>query len=290
MSSSSSSAADTPSAGESSEETLSNVAAEELRPGDTVEFGASWMSSKRRAVVRLPKARPKRARGGAKAVVPGGSQPSLAAKAAAPGSGKLPESAKAAGAGGTKSAPEGAAMVRELPSPGKRSGEGQLVAVSPAVAATASTAIFGVKGGAFSAGGEVSVATAVKDEAGTVSRRLQEASLQLNQADDFADRVASGTLTAGADAEMARAEEVEDFGRLNSALPEAEADPVMAEAEVYPAPLPETGEGSHTAPASTVSGGGSPAATVPMAEDPPKAATEPAAEDPVAAAGSSQVA
>jgi hypothetical protein len=47
MSSSSSSAADTPSAGESSEETLSNVAAEELRPGDTVEFGASWMSSVR---------------------------------------------------------------------------------------------------------------------------------------------------------------------------------------------------------------------------------------------------
>jgi hypothetical protein len=45
MSSSSSSTADTPPAGESSEETLSNVAAEELRPGDTVEFGASRMSS-----------------------------------------------------------------------------------------------------------------------------------------------------------------------------------------------------------------------------------------------------
>jgi hypothetical protein len=87
--------------------------------------------------------------------------------------------------------------------------------------------------------------------------------------------------------QMARAEEVEDFGRLNSALPEAEADPVMAEAKVYPASLPETGEGSHTAPVSTVSGGGSPAATVPMVEDPPKAATEPAAEDPAAAAGSS---
>jgi hypothetical protein len=55
----------------------------------------------------------------AKAAIPGGSQPSLAAKAAAPRSGKLPESAKAAGAGGTKSAPEGAAKVRELPSPGK---------------------------------------------------------------------------------------------------------------------------------------------------------------------------
>jgi hypothetical protein len=47
MPSSSSSAADTPPAGTSSEDTLSNVAAEELRPGDTVEFGASQMSSVR---------------------------------------------------------------------------------------------------------------------------------------------------------------------------------------------------------------------------------------------------
>jgi hypothetical protein len=102
--------------------------------------------------------------------------------------------------------------------------------------------------------------------------------------------VYAGVLNRCAALQMARAEEVEDFGRLNSTLPEAEADPVMAKAEVYPAPLPETGEGSHTAPASTASGGGSPAATVPMAEEPPKAATEPAAEDPVVAVGSSQVA
>jgi hypothetical protein len=61
----------------------------------------------------------RRGRGGAKVAVPGGSQPSLAAKAAVPGSGKLPESAKAAGAGRTKSAPEGAVKVRELPSPEK---------------------------------------------------------------------------------------------------------------------------------------------------------------------------
>jgi hypothetical protein len=47
MSSSSSSAAATPPAGASSEETLSNVAAEELRAGDTVEFGVSRMSSVR---------------------------------------------------------------------------------------------------------------------------------------------------------------------------------------------------------------------------------------------------
>jgi hypothetical protein len=165
-------------------------------------------AQKRRAVVRLPEARPRRARGSAKAAIPGGSQPSLPAKPAAPGSSKLPESTKGADAGRTKSALEGAAKVREQPSPGKRvadfgtnisvdyylvgkvffdrcyvvgSGKGQLVAVSPVVATTASTAVFGVKGGAFSASGEVSAATAVKDEAGTVSRRLREASLQLTQ-------------------------------------------------------------------------------------------------------------
>jgi hypothetical protein len=49
------------------------------------------------------------------------------------------------------------------------------------VAATASATVFAAKGGAFSTGDEVSAATAVKDEAGTVSRRLREASLQLNQ-------------------------------------------------------------------------------------------------------------
>jgi hypothetical protein len=71
-------------------------------------------AQKRRAVIRLPDARPKRARGTAKATVPDGSQP------AAPGSSKVPESAKAVGAVGTKSAPDGAVKVRELPSPGKR--------------------------------------------------------------------------------------------------------------------------------------------------------------------------
>ena len=88
---------------------------------------------------------------------------------------------------------------------------------------------------------------------------------------------------------MARAEDVEDFGPLNSARPEAEANLVAAEAEVNPAPPPETGEGSLAAPTATVSGGGSSPTTVPRAEDPPKTATEPAAEDPTAA-GSSQVA
>jgi hypothetical protein len=77
-------------------------------------------AQKRRAVIRLPEARPKRARGTAKATVLGGSQPTLAAKPVALGSSKVPESVKAAGADGTKSAPDGAAKVRELPSPGKR--------------------------------------------------------------------------------------------------------------------------------------------------------------------------
>jgi hypothetical protein len=45
MPSSSSSAAATPPADASSEETLSNVVAEELRTGDTVEIGVSRMSS-----------------------------------------------------------------------------------------------------------------------------------------------------------------------------------------------------------------------------------------------------
>jgi hypothetical protein len=47
MSSSSSSVATTPTAEASSEDTLSNVAAVELHPGDTVEFGGSWISSVR---------------------------------------------------------------------------------------------------------------------------------------------------------------------------------------------------------------------------------------------------
>jgi hypothetical protein len=169
-------------------------------------------AQKRRAVIRLPDARrkAKRARGSVKAAVPGGSQPTLAAKPAAPGSSKVPESTKAVDAGGTKSTPDGAAKVRELPSPGKRvadfgtnisvddylvgkhiyffdrwcvagSGEGQMVVVPPMVATTASTAVVGVKGDAFCASGEISSAAAVKDEAGTMSRRLREASQQLSQ-------------------------------------------------------------------------------------------------------------
>jgi hypothetical protein len=56
-----------------------------------------------------------------------------------------------------------------------------MVVVSPAVATTTSTVVVGAKGGAFCASGEISSATAVKGKAGTMSRRLREASLQLSQ-------------------------------------------------------------------------------------------------------------
>jgi hypothetical protein len=89
--------------------------------------------------------------------------------------------------------------------------------------------------------------------------------------------------------QAARAENVEDFGALNSTRPGAESNQAAAEAAVNPALPPEIGEGSLAAPAATMSGGGSSPTVVPSAEDPPKTATEPTAEDPMAA-GSSQVA
>jgi hypothetical protein len=46
---------------------------------------------------------------------------------------------------------------------------------------TVSAVVPGAKGSALSTGGEVSAVAAVKDEAGTVSRRLKEASLRLSQ-------------------------------------------------------------------------------------------------------------
>jgi hypothetical protein len=42
-------------------------------------------------------------------------------------------------------------------------------------------AVPGVRGSALSAGGEISALTAIKDEAGAVSRRLKEASQWLSQ-------------------------------------------------------------------------------------------------------------
>jgi hypothetical protein len=86
--------------------------------------------------------------------------------------------------------------------------------------------------------------------------------------------------------QMARAEDVEYLGDLNSARPEAEVNPVLPEAEVNP----EAGEGSFVGPVPTMSGEGSLPAPAPTAEGPLKAVAELAAEDPKAATGPSQVA
>ena len=86
--------------------------------------------------------------------------------------------------------------------------------------------------------------------------------------------------------QMARAEDVEDLGDLNSARPEAEVNLVLPEAEVNP----EAAEVSSAGPVPTVSGEGSLPAPAPTAEGPPKVVAELAAEDPKAAAGPSQVA
>jgi hypothetical protein len=51
---------------------------------------------------------------------------------------------------------------------------------------------------------------------------------------------------------MARAEDVEDFGDLNSTRPEAKVNLVQPEAEVDPALPSEAGEGSSAAPVSCV--------------------------------------
>jgi hypothetical protein len=91
-----------------------------------------------------------------------------------------------------------------------------------------------------------------------------------------------GLLNRCAVLQAAHAENVEDFGALNSARPGAESNPAAAEAEVNPVPPRETGEGSLAAPAATVSGGGLTPTAVPRAEDPPKTVTESAAEDPTA--------
>jgi hypothetical protein len=49
------------------------------------------------------------------------------------------------------------------------------------VVTTVPAAVHGAKGSALSAGGEIPALTAVKDEAGTVSRRLKEASQRVSQ-------------------------------------------------------------------------------------------------------------
>ena len=82
---------------------------------------------------------------------------------------------------------------------------------------------------------------------------------------------------------------MDDFGALNSALPDPEPIPTAAVSEAALEPPPETAEGIPDAPAATAAGGGSSPTAASTAEDPVKMAAEPAAEDP-ATAGSSQVA
>jgi hypothetical protein len=93
---------------------------------------------------------------------------------------------------------------------------------------------------------------------------------------------------------------VDDFGALNSALPEPGTIPAEAATVVAPGLTPETAEDAPGAPAPAAAGEDllpkvadgapdAPAAAVPSAEGPAEAATEAAAEAP-AAAGPSQVA
>jgi hypothetical protein len=97
---------------------------------------------------------------------------------------------------------------------------------------------------------------------------------------------------------------VDDFGALNSALPDPETTPAEAATGVAPGSTPEAAEDAPGAPTSAATGGDlppkvaegtpdAPASAVPSAEDPAavgaEAAAEAAAEAP-AAAGPSQVA
>jgi hypothetical protein len=97
---------------------------------------------------------------------------------------------------------------------------------------------------------------------------------------------------------------VDDFGALNSALPDPEPVPAEAVSGAALEPPPETAESAPDAPASTAAGGdlppetaesapNAPAAAVPRAEDPTTGAAEATAEATTEApttAGSSQVA
>jgi hypothetical protein len=89
--------------------------------------------------------------------------------------------------------------------------------------------------------------------------------------------------------QAARGERVDDFGALNSPLPDPEPNPVVAASEAALEPPPETAEGVPDAPAATAAGGGPSPTAAPRADDPVEVAAESAAEDP-ATARPSQVA
>jgi hypothetical protein len=98
-----------------------------------------------------------------------------------------------------------------------------------------------------------------------------------------------GLLNLCVVSQAARGERVDDFGALNSALPDPEPNPVAAVSEAALELPPETAEGVPDALAATAAVGGPSPTAAPRAEDPVKVAAEPTAEDP-ATAGSSQVA
>jgi hypothetical protein len=115
-----------------------------------------------------------------------------------------------------------------------------------------------------------------------------------------------GLLNLCAVSQAARGERVDDFGALNSALPDLESNPAEAALEPPPktaegasdapaatavagGPPPETAEGVPDAPAAAAASGGLPPTAAPRAEDPVTVAAEATAEAP-ATAGSSQVA
>jgi hypothetical protein len=115
-----------------------------------------------------------------------------------------------------------------------------------------------------------------------------------------------GLLNLCAVSQAARGERVDDFGALNSVLPDPEPNPTEAALEPPPktaegapdapaaaaaggGPPPETAEGVPDAPAAAAAGEGPPPTAAPRAEDPVTVAAEATAEAP-ATAGSSQVA
>jgi hypothetical protein len=98
-----------------------------------------------------------------------------------------------------------------------------------------------------------------------------------------------GLLNLCAVSQAVRGERVDDFGALNSAQPDPEADLMVAASETAPELPPGTVEGVPDASETTAAGGGPSPTAAPRAEGPVEMAAEPASEDP-ATAGSSQVA
>jgi hypothetical protein len=98
-----------------------------------------------------------------------------------------------------------------------------------------------------------------------------------------------GLLNLCVVSQAVRGERVDDFGALNSVLPDPESNPAEAVPEPALEPPPETAEGVPDAPAAAAAGEGPPPTAAPRAEDPVTVAAEAAAEAP-ATAGSSQVA